>query len=270
MSCIAKIGYYTQPATAVYHSHSTYQLVYFFQGSTRLKIGREVYDIVAPAAAFISNLESHSMEQMSADCCRYVVQIDPRTAYDQLNDAALLLSAFTDRTAGFCPVVAVPEEGEVLAALLRLLLEENREGGSDVSQSTILYNILHYLFRISPQSFPYLQQGELFIVRHIRRQFELNPARSATLEELAEEYNVSQSFLTHSFKKATGYSLGRYQMLCRLARAKELLRYTQLPVSDICYGCGFTDLSNFSRYFRREEGCSPSEYRTRQFLEYMD
>ena len=270
MSCIVKIGYYTQPAIAVWHSHSTYQLSYFFRGSARLRIGKNIHNITTPSAVFISNLESHSIEQMSEDCCRYVVHIDPRTAYDQLNDAPLLLSAFTDRTEGFEPIVVVPEDGEVLAALLRLLQEEHREGGSDVSQSTILYNILHYLFRISPQTFPYLQQGELPIARHIRRQFELNPAPAASLQDLAEEYNVSQSFLTHSFKKATGYSLSRYQMLCRLERAKELLRATQLPVSDICYGCGFTDLSNFSRYFRREEGCSPSAYRIRSLPDCTD
>lgn len=151
-----------------------------------------------------------------------------------------------------------------------LPLEEYREGGSDMSQSTILYNILHYLFRISSKTFPYACQGDFLIARHIRRQFEIDPAPAAKLQDLAEEYSVSQSFLTHSFKKAIGYSLGRYQMLCRLAKAKELLQTTQLPVSDICCGCGFTDLSNFSRYFRREEGCAPSAYRTRQLPECID
>ncbi len=270
MSCIAKIGYYTQPALDVRHSHSTYQLVCFFQGCARLKIEQDTYDIQAPVAVFISNLEQHSVEYMSEDCCRYVVQIDPVTAYDQLNDAPVLLSAFTARPNDFCPVVAVPDRGDVLAALLRLLLEENREGGSDVGQVTILFNILNYLLRLSPKAFPYLRQSGYPIARRIRRQFELDPVPAVTLQQLAEEYNVSQSFLTHSFKKTTGYSLSRYQMLCRLARAKELLRSTQLPVSDICYGCGFTDLSNFSRYFRREVGDSPRAFRARQLPECMD
>lgn len=269
MSCVTKIGYYTQPAEEAWHSHSSYQLVYFFQGSARMRIGEKSFNMQAPVAVFVSNLESHCMEYMSEDCCRYVVHIDPITAYDQLSDAAMLLSAFTDRPEDFRAAVQVPE-GEVLAALLRLLLEEHLEGGSDVSQATILYNILHYLLRLSPESFPYPRQGEFPIARRIRRQFELDPAPAATLQDLAEEYNVSQSFLTHSLKKATGFSLGRYQMLCRLAKAKELLRTTQISVSDICYGCGFTDLSNFSRYFRREEGCSPSAYRAKQLPECVD
>ena len=270
MSCIVNVGYYIFPATEASHNHSTYQLSYFFQGNARLRIGTQVYPVQAPAVAFISPIEPHSVEYMDANCRRYVVQIDPETAYEQLSDAQLLLSAFTDRTEGVCPVISIPESGDVLAALLRLLLEENREGGSDVSQATILYNILHYLFRISPKNFPFLRQGDFSIARHIRRRFELDPVPAATLQDLAEEFNVSQSFLTHSFKKATGYSLGNYQMLCRLAKAKEMLRMTDLPVSDICFGCGFTDLSNFSRYFRREEGCSPSAYRARKLPECVD
>lgn len=270
MSCIAKIGYYAEPAKAAMHSHSTYQLIFFCQGSARLRIGRQEHIVEAPTAVFISNLEPHSLERMSPDCCRYVMNIDPKTAYGQINDAPLLLSAFTDRTEDYCQVVPIPEEGEMLSALLRLLLEEKQEGGSDVSQATILYNILHYLFRVSPKSFPYLERGELPIARHIRRRFEMDPVPAATLQDLAEEYNVSQSFLTHSFKSATGYSLGKYQMLCRLARAKELLRTTQAPVSDICYGCGFSDLSNFSRYFRREVGCSPTAYRMEAWPEIID
>ena len=82
-----------------------------------------------------------------------------------------------------------------------------------------------------------------------------------TLEELAEEYHVSRYYLAHAYKEVTGYSIKNYRMLCRIAEAKELLVGTSLSVSDICDRVGFPDTSNFSKYFKKKEGYTPSEYR---------
>ena len=48
----------------------------------------------------------------------------------------------------------------------------------------------------------------------------------------------------------------------RLEKAAGLLRDTALPVSCICYRCGFADLNNFDKAFRKEFHCAPGTYRT--------
>ena len=50
-------------------------------------------------------------------------------------------------------------------------------------------------------------------------------------------------------------------MRMRLVRAVALLSETALPVTEIGYEAGWTDLSNFTRTFRRDVGCSPREFR---------
>jgi AraC-like DNA-binding protein len=47
----------------------------------------------------------------------------------------------------------------------------------------------------------------------------------------------------------------------RIARAKELLRDTDLPVTEICMAVGFESLGSFSALFRKVAGISPSAYR---------
>lgn len=50
----------------------------------------------------------------------------------------------------------------------------------------------------------------------------------------------------------------------RLRRAKAFLRETDLPITEICFECGYESLGSFSTLFRREVGCSPREYRAQR------
>ena len=51
--------------------------------------------------------------------------------------------------------------------------------------------------------------------------------------------------------------------LLRLEKAKNLLTNEALPVQQVALLCGFSNLSHFSRYFRKNCGCSPSEWARR-------
>ena len=50
----------------------------------------------------------------------------------------------------------------------------------------------------------------------------------------------------------------------RLAAAKDLLIHSDLPVSEVAFHVGFSDVNNFIRAFRRETGCTPLRYRERE------
>jgi len=78
---------------------------------------------------------------------------------------------------------------------------------------------------------------------------------------LAEEYHISPSYLSHLFKRVTGYTIMEYLTMCRLSMARKLLCETELSITEIVYATGFSDCSNFSRLFKREIGCSPMEYK---------
>jgi AraC family transcriptional regulator, positive regulator of tynA and feaB len=63
-----------------------------------------------------------------------------------------------------------------------------------------------------------------------------------------------------------GTSLERFIMLRRLLRCRQTLEspaHLSLTVGEVAYGCGFSDLSHFTRRFRRQFGCSPGEIRPR-------
>ena len=94
---------------------------------------------------------------------------------------------------------------------------------------------------------------KLYLERHLDRRI--------TLEELAEVYHLDKSYISRCFHKVYGDSPIHYQLLLRLNRAKGMVLYTNLSLSDIAERNGFSSLQDFSRAFRRIENRSPSEFR---------
>ena len=81
------------------------------------------------------------------------------------------------------------------------------------------------------------------------------------LSELAEIAGMSPSAFSRFFKLHTGRNLTDYIIDMRLGFASRLLVDSTNSVAEICYSCGFNNLSNFNRIFRKKKGCSPSKFR---------
>ena len=82
--------------------------------------------------------------------------------------------------------------------------------------------------------------------------------RLATLADIA---GMSPSAFSRFFKLHTGRNLSEYIIEMRLGYASRMLVDTNKSVSEICYACGFNNLSNFNRIFKKNKGCAPSEFR---------
>ena len=84
-----------------------------------------------------------------------------------------------------------------------------------------------------------------------------------TVEILAAEAGMSERTFVRRFKGATGASPGEWQLAERLARARELLETTTLPVDDIAANCGLGSGPNLRHHFRARLQTSPVAYRKR-------
>ena len=85
-------------------------------------------------------------------------------------------------------------------------------------------------------------------------------ARPLNVAQIASEAYASPAHFTRSFKRAFGQTPHQYLLQRRIERAKELLRETDLPVTDVCLEVGFQSLGSFSRVFRDFVGEPPSAY----------
>lgn len=82
-----------------------------------------------------------------------------------------------------------------------------------------------------------------------------------TLDELARQSNLSEYHFAHMFRVSFAMPPHRYVLLQRLARARQLLTQTHLPLNEIALACGFSSASHFSNRFRANTGSTPGDYR---------
>jgi two-component system response regulator YesN len=86
---------------------------------------------------------------------------------------------------------------------------------------------------------------------------------TVTLNAIAAELGEPPSTITRRLQRKFGVSFSEYVGKQRVDRAKRLLRTTRLGIGEIARRVGINDTSNFAKVFRKFEGCSPQQYRTR-------
>ncbi|MCC8171084.1 MAG: AraC family transcriptional regulator [Parabacteroides sp.] len=98
-----------------------------------------------------------------------------------------------------------------------------------------------------------VQKVQKYIAGHYREEIHLNV--------LADIVGMTPVSFSRFFHLRTGKTLSDYIIDLRLGFAARLLVDTTRTISEICYECGFNNLSNFNRLFKRKKGCSPKEFR---------
>ena len=87
-----------------------------------------------------------------------------------------------------------------------------------------------------------------------------------TLAEIAAVANLSTKAFCRYFKSKTRKTFNMLLLEVRVAHACNLLMEKDMSVYEICYDCGFNNLSNFNRYFRKIMNKTPTEYK-REFMD---
>ncbi|WP_010419997.1 helix-turn-helix domain-containing protein [Anaerophaga thermohalophila] len=82
------------------------------------------------------------------------------------------------------------------------------------------------------------------------------------LEDAAKLLNMSVVSFSRMIKQRTGKSFVDFVNEIRLGYATRMLIESNRSISEICYECGFNNISNFNRTFKKKQNCTPTEFRT--------
>ena len=123
--------------------------------------------------------------------------------------------------------------------------------------SGLLLNILGNIASIGEN---YDGEGNETVNKIIRYMNE-NADKELSNERLGEIFGYHPNYLNQLFVKHTKKTIHKYLQELRISRAIYLLENTDLSVSDICSRVGFNDLPHFSRYFKKQTGYSPLNFR---------
>ncbi len=88
--------------------------------------------------------------------------------------------------------------------------------------------------------------------------------QNLSLEAVAEQLNISESYLGKLFKKKLGYTFMEVRTACRMQKAVQMLLETDLRIYEIADRLGYRDIRHFSTVFRSMVGVNPTEFRNRK------
>jgi AraC-like DNA-binding protein len=100
--------------------------------------------------------------------------------------------------------------------------------------------------------------------RRIEKAFQYmnnNYDRVVTLSEVARLVNMTEVSFSRFIKKRTGNTFIDSLNEIRLGHASKKLIDTTHSIAEISYHCGFNNISNFNRIFKKKKGCTPKEFR---------
>lgn len=98
-----------------------------------------------------------------------------------------------------------------------------------------------------------IQKAVAYMEEHINQ--------NISLDELAENINLSKFYFNRYFKKHLGMTPHQYFINMRLQNAKKLLVTTDDSIERIADACGFDNVSNFIRLFKQKTGMTPTTFR---------
>ena len=160
------------------------------------------------------------------------------------------------------PIRTAGTRWEFLGELFRagILEEEEKRPGWEAAVIGNTLTIFAHVKRIYiERSAGTMKAEKPELLDRITAYIERNYTEHITVDDLARQFYVSNSTISHLFKQKMGVSLYRYITQRRLIAAK-LLIGEKVPMEEIAHRVGFVDYSTFYRAFKQEYGISPRQF----------
>ena len=140
-----------------------------------------------------------------------------------------------------------------------LLLEELMKAFQQKNQQLVASTLDLFLCRINaPGGHP----GNSIVNHFLEMVFDRNQ-KPGKVTTYADALCITPNYLNRLVRSQTGHSAMEWIEISRLNMAKLLLKQNELQIAEIAAATGVDDQSYFTRFFKKSEGCTPSQYRDR-------
>ncbi len=163
-------------------------------------------------------------------------------------------------------IISIPEKRrDYVEAIINKMIFEN-EGQDILSPAFIRTSLIELLlFIIRCQKFEQNVVKEIDVdnqlIQEVATYIYNNYSKRLSLDDMANKFHISKSYLSKKFKRVTGFGFKEYIVNIRIKNACKMLLDTDMTITDIAFECGFNDSNYFGDAFRHVKGVSPNKYR---------
>lgn len=245
------------------HYHDFCEITYVRRGSGRYLVNSRFYDVTPGDLIIFNNVEPHGWQVLDREMDVLVMMFAPELVSDPGNVfSGEYLKPFVERGSSFQNQIRASDE--ISHVIYGIMLEIQREaqsaekGYQNMIKADIL-RILTYLAR-------HYQTGDDSLIEQRRHLKRLEPAllyinahytEAIRLEDAASCAFMSPNYFSACFKKIIGRTFSEYVTLLRLKKVCELYQMTDRSMAELAMECGFQNISNFYRMYKKYEGELP-------------
>ena len=154
-----------------------------------------------------------------------------------------------------------------IRSTLETLIALYKNGGNNLQDDIYASGLLTHLMTLCITSSSGKTESNRLpeYIINVRSYLNTNYAEQITLEMLSRKFSINKFYIQKLFKRYIGLSPNEYLIQTRLTRAKQLLRTTSLPISQISLDVGISNIGHFIGLFKQHEGITPGGYRQRWY-----
>jgi AraC-like DNA-binding protein len=251
------------------HRHDFFEVLYLSKGTGFHIIDGNRYEIKPPCVFFMSPGQAHKIE-FSGDIVGYIFIFTAEFyLINQSNQNRLieLPFFFTIRQDNKPLILNSEADVSFIENLFKRGIKEvkNKEKFSIDLLRSVLDLILTSCAVLYKSDENQLTKGRGHIV--VKRFFQLveeNYKNNLSVNEYADKMAITPNHLTQTVNQLTGKTSSQIIRSKQLLEIKRLLVHTNLSVTEIAHRLNFADQSYFTKFFKRETGISPLQYRAKQ------
>lgn len=245
------------------HSHAHFEFYYLHTGNCAFSVNNTLYPLSAGDAFLVCPNDHHyTCYEGDVPCERTTIYFYPElissTFFSEYPELKELLSKSGK-------IVIQKEKQPLIQALLQKMCAEDMQTDTYAFPllSLQLLELTMYLKRYGLFVFEKAKQTASLSddIETVMEYINLNYHLPISLEDAAAKANLSPTYLSKKFRRATGATFKEYLNYVRIRKASQALLTTDDSITQIAADCGFNGSNYFKDIFRKTTGYSPREFR---------
>lgn len=248
------------------HWHLPGEIIAPLENTYEVTVAGQTLTLSPGDVLIIASSELHSIKAPKVGA-RYILNF-PTDFFEQIPDLVFVLSILQPYY--LLSAAAAPRITEELMEILRKIEMEHNSSTAVFRDAEICSLLVHFFvlmgrYAVNLDRFqnlaPPKQQEYADRFVSICDYINSHCNENLTLEQISEQAGFSKYHFARLFRELTGTTVHNYVTNRRILYAQSLLADKSISVTEVSMRSGFNSLATFNRIFKKQLGCTPSEYR---------